>query len=61
MFTWPKIKQDVATVDREYIFYGPVKFTTEMEPFYLDEMTYAEISKKYDNMKSCIKDYFIII
>jgi hypothetical protein len=55
MFTWPKLKQDVATVDREYIFYGPVKFTAEMEPFYLDEITYAEISNKYDNIKSCIK------
>jgi hypothetical protein len=55
IFTWPKLKQDVATVDREYIFYGPVKFTAEMELFYLDEITYAEISNKYDNIKSRIK------
>jgi hypothetical protein len=47
IFTWPKLKQNVATVDREYIFYGPVKFTAEMELFYLDEITYAEISNKY--------------
>jgi hypothetical protein len=55
MFTLPKLKQNVATVDREYIFYGPVKFTAKMEPFYLGEITYAEISNKYDNIKSCIK------
>lgn len=55
MFTCPKMKQDIVTVEHQYIFYGPIKFVNEVEPFRLDEETYAKICNTYDKMKAALK------
>lgn len=49
LFVWPK-KPDVTTVEKEYIFFGPIEFNSE-EPFSLDDVQYEKICNAYDMMK----------
>lgn len=53
-FMWPKL-EDVAEVDKEFIFYGPVNFVNDEEPFEITDVQLAEINKRYLEMKALRK------